>query len=324
MTSASDNLAALVDDMLQDAGCAQDAELRGALLSLAALASLPAPAPTGELAALLTTGVPAPAEDDVQAARGEERTVEQRGEQHDEQPDDELARRRRRRHRPTALGLVLVAGMGLGVGGVAASSTPSGSSAVEHLLEEWKPWSAPAGERSAVGRGYRAPKVASEGELAAAGSPAAPGGSIDAANLASRLVRDPDASSRHAGQGHAGAHAGIPACAGPVQHDAATGAGKCTPAAAGGASHGSVSGSGKEDAGAAAEGTPSGAGAGAAGIAKTGQPASNTPPAAADAAGAAPKAAGTAAGAAPAQGQGQFGSQGVGQGNGPKPTSPAK
>ncbi|WP_457948042.1 hypothetical protein ACTAQI_19425 [Pseudarthrobacter sp. alpha12b] len=314
MTSASDNLARLVDDMLQDAGSAQDAELRGALFSLGALASLPAPAPTGELAALLTAGVPSPVEDTVPTGQPGDHTTEQLEEKRGEQPADELARRRRR-HRPTALGLVLVAGMGLGVGGVAASSTPSGSSAVEHLMEDWAPWSGPAGEPSAAGHGYRAPKVASDGELTAAGSPSAPGGSTDAAYLASRLLPDPAGSSRHTGHGHTG----VPACAGPVKHDPANDAGKCTPAA-GAASQGGRVGNGKEDVGAGAEGTP--AGSGAAGTAKAGLPASDTLPAAADAAGAAQKAAGTAAGAVPAPVQGP--SQGTGQGSGPKPTAPAR
>ncbi|HEY1156946.1 MAG TPA: hypothetical protein VGE95_11735, partial [Arthrobacter sp.] len=96
MTSASDNLATLVDGMLQDAGCGQDAELRDALLSLGTLASLRVPAPTGELAALLAAGVPPTAG----VPDAGEPTAEQPGrtqEQPGDQPQDELARRRRRR-----------------------------------------------------------------------------------------------------------------------------------------------------------------------------------------------------------------------------------
>lgn len=310
MTSASHNVAGLVEDILLDAGCGQDTELRGALLSLGSLASLPAPAPTGELAALLTAGGPSPGEAAVPAGQ----LAEDAAGQLDEQPDDELARRRRRRHRPTALGLVLVAGMGLGVGGVAASSVPSGSSAMEQVLEGWAPWSGPATEPSAAGSGYRAPKVASDAELAAAGSPAAPGEATGAANLASRLLRDPAGSSPHTGQGHGG----TPACAGPVKHGSANAARKC--AAAGDELQDGGAGNGKQDTGATAEGTQ----AGAEGTAKAGTPGPNTPPAAAETAGAAQKAAGSAANAEPAPAQGQTGAQGAGQGNGLKPTSPAK
>ncbi|MBT2566819.1 hypothetical protein J7I84_10000 [Arthrobacter sp. ISL-85] len=318
MTSASDNLAGLVDEMLLDAGCGQDTELWGALLSLGALASLPAPAPTGELAALLAAGSPSPVEDPSRAGQPGEHAAEVAAEDPTEQlagqPDDELGlRRSRRRHRPTALGLVLVAGMGLGVGGVAASSTPSGSSAVEHLLEDWAPGSSTGGEPSAAGYGYRAPKVASDGEIAVAGSPAASGGAADAADLGARLPRD------HAGTGAPGrAHTGTPLCAGPVNPGAGTGV--CAAAAAGAASHGNGAGSGTEDPGAVAGGTA--AGPGASGSAKAGLPASDTPPAATDAAGAAQKAAGPAANAAPAQGQTR--SPGAGQGNVQKPASPAK
>src|SRR3954468_22968916 len=100
MTSASDNLPALIDEMLQDAGFDQDADLRGTLLSLGALAALPAPAPTGELAALLSGS--GPAGEAVSAgpsgglpgaqAAGTE-TGEQPRERATGEPDDELARR---------------------------------------------------------------------------------------------------------------------------------------------------------------------------------------------------------------------------------------
>lgn len=321
MTPAPENRAALVDDMLLDAGCQLDADLRNALLSLGTLASLPAPAPSGELAALLTAGGPSPLEGPAPAGEpagepGEEaaeEAPEQPGGQPDAQPGDELARRRRRRHRPTALGLVLVAGMGLGVGGVAASSSTSGTSPVEHLLEDWAPWNGTAGEPSAAGYSYRGPQVASDGDLAAAGSPA-PGGAADAANLASSLLRDPAGSSRHTGR----AHSGFPPCVGPVKHEA--GAEACTPAAPGTSLQGDGLGRGKENPGAATDGMP--AGQGASGPAKAGLPAASTGPSAGDAAAEAQKAAGSAANAMP--GQGQTGSQAAGQGAGPKPTSPAK
>ncbi|MGN7201204.1 hypothetical protein [Arthrobacter sp. SAFR-044] len=318
MTSVPDNLATIIDDMLLDAGFEQDADLRGALLSLGALASLPAPAPAGELAALLAAGGPSPLECPAPAGEpGEEaaeEAAEQPGGKPDAQPEDELARRRRR-HRPTALGLVLVAGMGLGVGGVAASSTPAGSSAVEYLLEDWAPWSSTAGGAPTAGSGYRAPQVAADGELAAAGSPAAPAGTVDAANLASRLLQDPAGSRR--GEY---ARTGTPPCAGPVKPEAAAGTGTCTPAAPGAVAQGNGAGSGKEVPGAVAEGTP--ARPGAAGSAKDGLQAATAAPDAADAAGEVQKAAGSAVNATPAQAQ--SGSQGAGQGAGPKPTSPAK
>ena len=115
-------LPALVDDMLVDAGHPEDAELRAALFTLGSLASLPAPAPSAELARLM-----AGAGKDVPSGA----------------PADDLARRRRRRiHRPPVLGLALVAGMATGIGGVAASSqvpVQAGSSSVQELLEGWQP-----------------------------------------------------------------------------------------------------------------------------------------------------------------------------------------
>ncbi|MDQ0770750.1 hypothetical protein QF031_003499 [Pseudarthrobacter defluvii] len=257
MTSASDNLATLVDDMLQDAGCGQDAELRGALLSLGTMASLQAPAPTGELAALLAAGAPSPAEEPGPAAGHP-------GGQANGQPDgDELARRRRRRHRPTALGLVLVAGMGLGVGGVAASTATPGGSAIERLMEEWVPWSRPAPNHSAVGDGsvaanpdYRSPQAAADGitlENGGFAPTAAPGEAGDAANLASRLLPN---RARMPGR------ANLPPCAGPVRHGADTALVKCAGwtgagGATGAAPLGNGAGSGKDAAGTAgAEGTP--------------------------------------------------------------------
>lgn len=116
MTPQTSSLMDTVEEMLLDAGQEQDTGLRAALLSLGSLASLPAPAPNAELAALLGS-----------------------------RPGEMSWRRRLRRHRPTIVGLAVVAGMGLGVTGVAASASgPAGkaSSSVQHLLEDWTPsWS---------------------------------------------------------------------------------------------------------------------------------------------------------------------------------------
>ena len=121
MTPHATRLPALVEDMLADAGHPEDTELRAALFSLGSLASLPAPAPSAELARLMAgAGKVTPSV----------------------APADELARRRRRIHRPTALGLALVAGMATGISGVAASSqapVQAGSSSVQELLEDWRP-----------------------------------------------------------------------------------------------------------------------------------------------------------------------------------------
>jgi hypothetical protein len=126
--SAGTSLDARVDEMLLDAGAAGDTDLRAALLALGALAALPAPAPSGDLAQLMAAaGSPGGAPGDA--------------------PGDELVRRRRRRtiHRPTLLGIAIIAGMGTGIGGVAASSPApwqSGSLSVQALLADWSPsWS---------------------------------------------------------------------------------------------------------------------------------------------------------------------------------------
>jgi hypothetical protein len=144
MTPQADVLPDLVEEMLLDARLGQDDGLRSALLSLASLASLPAPVPSGELAAMLAEDGAGPA-------------------------GDELGRRRwLSAQRPTVVGLALIAGMGMGVGGVAASSIPpgqAGSPSIQHMLKDWAPaWSLPtpqavgpvpapaaAGNRNAVG-----------------------------------------------------------------------------------------------------------------------------------------------------------------------------
>lgn len=116
MTSQASRLLDTVDEMLLDAGQAQDTNLRAALLSLGSLASVPAPTPNAQLAALLGS-----------------------------RPDELSWRRRLRRHRTTIVSLAVVAGMGLGVTGVAASASgpaEKSSVSVQHLLENWAPsWS---------------------------------------------------------------------------------------------------------------------------------------------------------------------------------------
>lgn len=315
MTSTPPNLASLVDDMLQDAGCGQDAALRNALLSLGTLSSLPVPAPTGRLAALLETGAPAQAE---KPASGEAEAVQpsdQRSGEPAGQAKDELARRRRR-HRPTALGLVVVAGMGLGVGGVAASSTAPGNSPIEHLLEDWAPWKGPA-EAPAAGPGYRAPSVEAAGELTDTASTAAPGLAADAANAA-RFLRPAGLSGR----------AAVPPCAGPVKHDGGNGSAACGTGATSAAAVGNESGSKDSVRPPAAEGTP--AGQGPLGAGKADAPASNTPGgpgttgAAAQKSGGAQGTSQSAPGQGQSQGQSVGQSSGEGQGNGQKGPSQAK
>ncbi|TQJ39578.1 hypothetical protein FBY33_1597 [Arthrobacter sp. SLBN-112] len=309
MTSASDNLVMLVDDMLQDAGLGQDAELRDALVTLGTLASLSAPAPTGELAALLATGSAAketasdgrPAEEPGDAPSDDQPS--------DDLPDDELARRRRR-HRPTALGLVLVAGMGLGVGGVAASSTAPGNSAIEQLMEDWTPWSKPTGNAA----GNPAAEVDADVDSAATASTPALHGAAHQGSTAFRLLQGP--------AGLAG-YTDAPACLGPVMHDAGAGFGKCAAGPAGAAGLAGTGGSKDGSGAAAAAGTP--AGPAVAGTDKAGAPAPDAAVGGADPAGAAPagtaqKAAGSAGAGDAVPGKGQGGSQG----NNQKPASPAK
>jgi hypothetical protein len=133
MTRSLDSLHRLVDDMLIDAGQAGDSELRSVLLSLGSLASLPVPAPSGQLARLMAGSATETAE---RATAGLDVLKDDQ-----DAGGDEMARRRLRRHRPTVLGLALLAGMGTGIGGVAASSPApgGGSHSVQQLLENWSP-----------------------------------------------------------------------------------------------------------------------------------------------------------------------------------------
>ncbi|TNB76314.1 hypothetical protein FHJ30_02780 [Arthrobacter sp. BB-1] len=133
MTPQAQHIAAVAEEMLLDAGLAQDVELRRALLAVGQLANLPVPVPSGRLAALLGEPVDAAPED----LPAQHRDGTRPG------PGDELGRRRRlRSHRPTVVGLALVAGMGMGVGTVAASpagSAPAGSLSIQQMLEDWAP-----------------------------------------------------------------------------------------------------------------------------------------------------------------------------------------
>ncbi|MGX1162552.1 hypothetical protein FBY31_3387 [Arthrobacter sp. SLBN-100] len=163
MTPQANRVPALVEEMLLDAGHPEDERLRATLLALGYLASLPAPAPSGELAALL-------------AASG-----------------DELQQRRRfRRHRPTVVGLAVIAGMGLGIGGVAATSggsTPGASASIQQLLEDWGPdWTIASGVVSALAP-YGPP--AGYGELRDLVSTDDPAGTGVAGNGDIRLLRGP-------------------------------------------------------------------------------------------------------------------------------------
>ncbi|MDQ0635564.1 hypothetical protein QFZ40_003473 [Arthrobacter pascens] len=113
MTSNASCLQEIVDEMLLDSGQSDSNELRAVLFSLGSFASLPAPGPGVELAALMTG------------------------------TQDQMARRRwLRRHRSAVVGLAVIAGMGLGVTGVAATGTVHGQPArasIQHLVEDWDP-----------------------------------------------------------------------------------------------------------------------------------------------------------------------------------------
>jgi hypothetical protein len=124
MTPNASRLLETVDEMLLDAGQAHADELRAALLSLGTFASLQAPVPNAELAALLAG------------------------------PGDQLSRQRRlRSHRPAVVGLAVLTGMGLGVSGVAATAPGQGqlsSPSIQHLLQDWVPaWNIAGGVPSA-------------------------------------------------------------------------------------------------------------------------------------------------------------------------------
>ncbi|MBT2594253.1 hypothetical protein [Arthrobacter sp. ISL-72] len=134
MITRDDLSGGTVDRFLLDAGHTDVPDLRAALLSIAALAQLPAPAPCPELATLLSG------------------------------PQDELTRQRwLRKHRPAVVGLAVLAGMGLGVSGVAATNQATGDGtgpwSVQQLTTDWTPgWTLPVAPAAADrdGRGKRA------------------------------------------------------------------------------------------------------------------------------------------------------------------------
>jgi hypothetical protein len=176
MTLNASHLLETVDEMLLDAGQSHAGELRAALLSLGTLASVPAPVPGAELAALLAG------------------------------PRDELSRQRRlRRHRPAVVGLAVLAGMGLGVSGVAATASGQGqlsSPSVQQLLQDWVPaWNIAGGVQSASPSAGLWPDplgAAQEGVAPAAGpAPAqlgqAPSGSAPSSSAASESAQSESA-----------------------------------------------------------------------------------------------------------------------------------
>jgi len=127
MTRSNADRDKLVSELMLDAGVPGDALLKASLESIAGLSALPAPAPRGELAALL--GVP---------------SVDPDG---GTNPDgDELAGRRRRKHRPAIVAGAVVTAMGLGIGGVAASGGLQQNSPefIQSLIAGWAPQGNPA------------------------------------------------------------------------------------------------------------------------------------------------------------------------------------
>jgi hypothetical protein len=126
MTTREDFSGGTINQLLLDAGHSDAPELRAALLSIASLAQMQAPAPGPELAAML-----AGPRDDLT------------------RPRHDLTRPRwLRRHRPAVVGLAVLAGMGLGVSGVAATSQVSGDDSgpwsVQQLTTDWTPgWTLP-------------------------------------------------------------------------------------------------------------------------------------------------------------------------------------
>ncbi|MFJ5955929.1 hypothetical protein ACIQC5_08210 [Paenarthrobacter sp. NPDC092416] len=112
MTSRDCERETIVDELLLDADLADATDVRHALLSLGSFATLPAPAPGAELAAMLTG------------------------------PHDELTKRRwQRKHRTAVVGFAVVAAMGLGVSGVAAASSgfTRNPDFIDQLLGNWAP-----------------------------------------------------------------------------------------------------------------------------------------------------------------------------------------
>jgi hypothetical protein len=176
MTLNASHLLETVDEMLLDAGQSHAGELRAALLTLGTLASVPAPVPGAELAALLAG------------------------------PRDQLSRQRRlRRHRPAVVGLAVLAGMGLGVSGVAATASGQGqlsSPSVQQLLQDWVPaWNIAGGVQSASPSAGLWPDplgAAQEGVAPAAGPAPAKAGSAPSSSAPSSSAASSSAASETA------------------------------------------------------------------------------------------------------------------------------
>jgi hypothetical protein len=179
MTLNASRLLETVDEMLLDAGQSHAGEVRAALLSLGTLASLPAPVPGAELAALLAG------------------------------PRDQLSRQRRlRRHRPAVVGLAVLAGMGLGASGVAAVAPGQGqpsSPSVQHLLQDWVPvWNIAGGVASASPAAGLWPdplEAPQEGVAPAAGAAPAKSGSAQSGSAPSKSAQSSSAHSKSAQPG---------------------------------------------------------------------------------------------------------------------------
>jgi type IV secretory pathway VirB10-like protein len=131
MTRSNMDREEIVSELLLDAGMSGDVPLKAALVSIGSLSDLPAPAPRGELAALLGLPVAAASADPDAGADLE----------------DELAKRRRKGKRRSAIiaGAVVTA-MGLGIGGVAASGglQRERPEFLDHLVAAWAPGWNPA------------------------------------------------------------------------------------------------------------------------------------------------------------------------------------
>jgi hypothetical protein len=186
--TATNSLQSTVDEMLLDAG-ETDPNLRAALLSLGALASLPVPEPRPELAALLSA-----------------QTVP-------------LARHRLRRTRRTAaVGLAVIAGMGLGVTGVAATaSAPKvhASPSIQQLMQDWVPaWTIAGTLASGEAASDLTGAAPSESGVETAPAPADPGQSDPGPAGPGQTDSEP-AGHRTAGHGATGPDSKRPANAEP-------------------------------------------------------------------------------------------------------------
>lgn len=205
-----------VDQILLEAGQEDDRDLRSALLSLGAMATMPMPAPGPGLAGLLA-GPPAHITRREAIAReaAAREAVAREGARF---RSDELARRRAlRRNRSAVVGLTVIAGMGLGVTGVAASlpQMKQDHASVQQLLQHWAPGWTIAAPGATAGESPAAQEPASQGvETGPAGSaveesaiPADPGGFGSAGNgkstAAEKAVTAPETGSGGTGADNA-------------------------------------------------------------------------------------------------------------------------